>query len=688
MSSFFLTPFDKDPNYRPEAKPIEKEEEEILSSFNDMWQESSAAKSSIKRMMEESYLSFRSILSDYSFLSRDIDRMGLAVYVPHTFQAVASIQAQLNGRPPQYRLTPTVPGEKNRMAADAVGRFSRAEFNRSKAIREFATAVQVSLIFGTAFLRSRYRYDKKKGKFMTGKDGSGTMQFEERDRVIYSGWGLENDHPLRVYLPPTHSHDPQQWPYYIVREVTDVRKEWLYYSQNPGIGYKDNWRAIMPGGDITDDMDVLFRIDQSYEIGNVRYPGSMKDFFTRKMSSNYASSQASSKYLAPKFRVYDMVNDAWYVIVNGRVVEYHPNPLDSKELPVEAVRDYKVEFSPWGIGEPQLLRYLQLEANALHTLVLDSVKFSTAGVYGINSTALKNPNDLSVYPGKVFELKNLPNLTIDNAIKALSTGDVKSGAFRMIEENNSVIGKTLGTGSAIIGGDPINAGSATESNNLKAAASTRIYERSRMMEQENLVNVIGTQIQFMAQFYDEELTTKLGDGEFVKFVPGEEADYPAENKASDISAGHSVIVYTSDLAQGFDIQVEGESTLPISRQERRMEGMQLLKLATETRRPATGEELAADPSIAQRFPEGVPVLDPAVVAKRILLPNFTVVDNVDDFVWKPDTNAASQEVTRNVGRPPDVLNPENMGPFNDPQTAIQAAAQPNNMGVNEGERMA
>lgn len=685
--SFFLTPFDKDPNYRPERTQIEKEEQEIIGSFGDMWTEAKSSKNLIKRMMEESYLSFRSILSDYAFLSRDVNRMGLAVFVPHTFQAVASIQAQLNGRPPQYRLTPTSPGEENRMMAEAVGMFSRAEFNRSKAIREFASAVQTSLIFGTAFLRSRYKYDKRRGKFMVGREEDGSLKFEEKDRTIYSGWGLENDHPLRVYLPPVHSSNPQDWPYYIIREVTDVRKEWQYYNTNPEIAYKDNWKGLMPGGDITDDMEVMFRMDQAYELGNIRYPGSVKDFFKNKMSANYAPNPASAKYLAEKFRVYDMVNDAWYVIINGRVIQYHPNPLDSKELPVEAVRDYKVEFSPWGIGEPQLLRYLQMEANALHTLVLDSVKFTTSGVYGINSAALKNPNDLSVYPGKIFDFKNLPNLTMDSVIKTLNTGDVKSGAFRMIEENSSIIGRTLGTGAAIIGGDPINAGSATESNNLKAAASTRIYERSRTMEQENLVNIIGTQLQFMAQFYDEELTTKVSDGSFIKFIPGEESEVNAEKKAAAIGSGHDVIVYSSDLAQGFDVQVEGESTLPISRQERRVEGMQLLKLASETRRPITQEELAADPTLAQRFPDGVPVIDPKVVAERILLPNFTVIDTVDDFVWKAEDYTGSQDRTRGVGRPPDALNPESLGPFNDPQTAIQAQAQPNNMGVNEMERV-
>lgn len=685
--SFFATPFD-DPSYRPPIRTnIPLEEQKILSSFNDYWTEAYAAKTLIKRMMEESYLSFRSILSDYSFMSRDIDRMGLAVFVPHTFQAVASIQAQLNGRPPQYRLKARFPGPKRRETAEAVSMLSRAEFDRSKAMAEFATAVQTSLIFGTAFLRSRFKYDKRKGKFLKEVKEDGSMEFVEEEKTLYSGWGLTNDHPLSVYLPPTHSAKPQDWPYYIHRELTDVRREYLFYKANPAVAYKTNWQYLCPWGDLRDDLEVLFKIDQSYELANLRYPGSVKDFFAHKQATQYAAHPANSKYLAEKFRVYDLVNDAWYVIIGGVIVEYHPNPLDTKELPVEAVRDYKVEFNPWGIGEPQLLRYLQHEANALHTLALDSTKFSTAGVYGVNSAMLKNPTDLSVYPGKVFDIKNMPNLNINSVIQQLNTGDVKSGTFRMIEENNIIIGKTLGTGSAVIGGDPLNATSATESNNLKAAATTRIYERSRVMEQENLVNVINMQIQFMGQFYDEELTTRIsGTDDFIKFVPGEEKDYPAESKAMDMTDGYAAIVYTSDLTQGFDIQVEGESTLPISRSERRMEGMQLLKLATEARRPPTAEEIQKDPSITQRFPQGIPVLDPEVVAKRLVLPNFTVVDTVDDFVYNPEQSVGVSDRQRGVGRPANPVNPEAFAPFTESQQ-IQSAAQPNNMGVNEAERM-
>lgn len=686
--SVFSTPFD-DKDYKPVPRnPASRtiEEQQVLSCFNDYYTEARGAKQLIKRMMEDSYLSFRSILSDYSFMSRDIDRLGLAVYIPHTFQAVASIQAQLNGRPPQYRCVATYPGDAKRQSANAVGDLSRAEFNRAKALQSISSSIQDSLIFGTSFLRSRFKYDKRKAKFLKEVTDDRGLVYDEKDRLIYSGWVLEKDHPLTVYLPPTHEHDPQKWPDYIQRTITDVRQEYLYYEAHPGLSYNQNHKYLAPGGNnLEDDMDVLFKMDQSYELGDIRYPGSAGDLFRRRVSSQYASRSIPSKYAAEKFRIYDMVNDVWATIINGELIEYYPNPLDTKELPIEPVRDYRVENSPWGIGEPQLLRHLQAEANALHTFILDAVKYSAAGVFGVNSSALKNPHDMSVYPGKIFDIKNLPNLNINNVVQQLNTGDVKSGSFRMLAENSSMIARTLGTGSAVIGGDPINTSSATESNNLKAAATTRIYERSRVLEQETLVNVVNTQIQFMAQFYDEELIARVAADKFIKFVPGEEKDYPAEKKAADIADGFEVIVYSSDLTQRVDVLVEGESTLPISRAERRVEGMQLLKVATESRRPLTAEEVASDPTIVQRFPQGVPVLDPETVAKRILLPTFTTVDAADDFLFKVEKTEGTQDRERGVGRPPAAINPNAFEGMTE-DVAMRAEAQPENMGNNTMER--
>lgn len=679
------SPFN-DSSYKPKKVNISSEEKAILKRFHEMYDTAYTAKQPIKKIMDDSYLAFRSILSDFSSRQRDVTRLGPAIFVPYTFQAVVSIQAQLNGRPPQYRLSQTSPGDEKRIAADVVSKLSAAEFKRSKAMNAFASAVQTSLIFGTAPLRSRYRYDKKTRKFLKGISEDGEMEFKKDTRVMYSGWSVDMDHPLKAYLPAVHTSNPQELPFYIYRDLVDVRLEYQYYKDNPAVAYKNNYEALCRGmGDLRDDMEILFSVDPLYRTSTTRYGASSP---MQAIFGSGAEKQAINKeYLVEKFWVYDQVNCCWTIIIGDRVMQHHPNPLDSGVLPVELVRDYKVENSIWGIGEPQLLRYLQMEANALHTLVLDSTNYTSAGVYGVNPAGLKNPRDLSVYPGKIFEMKNIPNLTIDSVVQSLHTGDVKPGAFRMMEANSDLVNRTLGTGSAIIGGDPINPTSATESNNLKAAASTRIYERARMMEQENLVNVIEHQLEFMSQMYDEELIAKVTDEEFIKFIPGNEADVMPEDKALVQADGFSAIVYSSDIREGFDIIVEGESTLPISRQERRVEGMQLLKIAAEQKRPPTAEELAKDPMIPQKFPNGLPILDAQKVAERIVLPSFSSVSDVSDLLWEHESHGP-MEVKRGVGRPEDVLNPNNIPTASQVQTTeMQSAAQPNNLGVNASERM-
>lgn len=674
----------------PKAPKMDDTEKEFMGNFDDIWGEAKAAKEPIKKMMEQSYLSYRSILSDYSvFSAREVERYGMAIFVPITFQVVASIQAQLNGRPPMYRIGPAN-SPKDRQEADYISHLSKAEFRRAKAMREIAGGVQNSLIFGTSFLRSYLRYDVRKRKFIKDVDPE-TKQvtsYEERDHTFYKGWSLDNIHPLKVYLPPQHEHDPQAWNYYIERDLCDVRVEAAYYKAHPELCYGNNWQALVPGGDLTDDMEVYFKLDPLYRLSDQRYPGSMKDVLNPIHSVQM--SQMNNKYLAEKFRVFIPELDAWAVIIGGRLIEFHPNPLeDSKALPVVAMRDYKVEKSPWGIGEPQLIRYLQMEANALHTFGMDGTKFATNGVFAINSMYLKRPADMSVYPGKIFELKNLPNMDITKVIQSFNSPDVKSSVFRMLGMNQQLISSTVGAGSSVIGGDPVNSqGSATDSNNMKAASTTRIYERARAIEQENLVDIVGHQLSHIA-LYDEEMTVKITDDEFYRYVPGSESELPEFRKHELKNAGYKAIIYGDDIAKGYDTVIEGESTLPISRQERRVEALQILKMAAETRRPPTAEELQKDPQLLQKFPQGVPIMDANAVAERIVLPTFTVIDNPQEFMWNMD-NSVGKDRTRDVGRPPDVISPDGNIPESmqhSEAATLMSNAQPANEGVNPMEQM-
>lgn len=504
-------------------------------------------------------------------------------------------------------------------------------------------------------------------------------------KEFYRGWKLYADHPLQVYLPAMHTSNSEELPFYILRELADVRKERAFYEAHPELAYHDNYKYLKAGGDLTDDLAVYWKEDPIYERSS-RYPGSRSDLYAPHANAT-ETQKISKEFLVEKFRVFDVEKDLWYVIENNRVMECHPNPLSSKKLPVVFMRDYKVVNSVWGIGEPQLIRYLQMEANALHTLALDGTKYATSGVFAVNDMYLKNPADMSVYPGKIFHLKNLPNMTIDNIIQSFNMPDVKGSVFRMMGVNDQLVGRTTGTGSAILGGDPGTSNpSATESNNLKAAATTRIYERARAIEQENLVDIIDLQINFMADFYDEPLISKISDERFIKFVPGDEKDYDLAQKALDIADGHQVIVYSSDLEKGFDVVIEGESTLPISKRERREEGMQLLKIASETRRPPTAEEMAADPMIAQKYPQGLPILDAQLIAERIVMPAFTTVDNPEEFLW---TGSPTQDRQRGVGRPEDVLNPDSLNAASAPTVPGMdpGGPQPANLGVNAAEAM-
>ena len=200
----------------------------------------------------------------------------------------------------------------------------------------------------------------------------------------------------------------------------------------------------------------------------------------------------------------------------------------------------------------------------------------------------------------------------------------------------------------------------------------------------------------MTQFYDEDMVFKISDQEFYKFKPGEEADYSPAELAVFASQGKMAmdrgeepfkgIIFGSDLAKGFDVVIEGESTLPISRQERRVEAMQLTKIASETRRPPTEEEMQKDPMIPQKYPQGLPVMDVSKVVTDILLPTFNVIDQADYFLWAGDTTSPDRK--RGVGRPEDVLSGQKMtNELMQSGVSMTGGPQPADQGVNQMERI-
>lgn len=678
-----------------EGARMSKEEEVFLGAFDEMYGEAKQAKKKFKDIMEASYLAYRSIMSDFTYSNRNIGKWGLAVFVPYTFQTIAGIEAQLTGRPPAYRIAP-VNNPSDKETAEYLGKFSKAEFRRSHALRQIADAVQTSLIFGTAFLRSQHIYDVRKKKFIKiGEDGA--AGYEERPKVFYNGWGLTNDHPLKVYLPNVHEHDPKKWPYYIVREMRDVREMKAYYENHPELCYKTNYKALKAGGDLTDDLQIYNKTDIMYRMPTSRYPGTARDLDGKMFPRTTEGPKIDTKYLVETFRVFSEQSDEWAVVANGRVIEYHPNPLESiKELPVVAMRDYEIKNVPWGMGEPELLRWLQFEANALHNLGLDSAKYSASPVFAMNSAYLRDETEFEIVPGKIIHLKNIQNLTVDKAIQTLNTGEVKSSLFKLLEINEDVVRKTSGAGSFVVGGDSVNPTSATESNNLKAASTTRIYDRARRIEQDVLTDIIRHQIAFFSDTYTEEMAVKITDDESIRFLPGNKDLYDeAElNKGAQIkdaesgevvTPGFGAVVFGEDAAEQYDVYIEGESTMPLTKDGRKAEGMQLLKLASEARRPLTVEEMQKYPQMQQAYPQGVPILDAEVIATDILMPAFSTVDNVDHYVWKIEEGAGGAAPANPVGRPEDPF--KEVMPNQNPADVANGDAQPNNLLINKMEQV-
>lgn len=111
------------PSQVPNAPLPDSEEAVILDFFDEIYGESRRAKENVKKMMDSSYMAYRSILSDFTYSNRSVSKWGLAIFVPYTFQTIAGLEAQLTGKPPVYRLNP-VRSPKDREDAEFVTKIS------------------------------------------------------------------------------------------------------------------------------------------------------------------------------------------------------------------------------------------------------------------------------------------------------------------------------------------------------------------------------------------------------------------------------------------------------------------------------------------------------------------------------------------------------------------------------------
>lgn len=576
-----------------------KEDEEVLRIVDQRYYDAKESRKTRETIWNYSYLQFKSInYYNRQYGQEFLEGFGLRVFVPRTFETIESIIPQLNGRPPEFIVSGKNPQDDKR--ADFIDIVLSNEWDRADTQRQITISTFDSLVFGTGILLNYLRDDRREVEEINEVDDDGNViSYEKEEFVDYFGVYSKSLDPYNCFPDPNADENKDSLRFFVYREVVDVDELREEYRLK---GFNDNWKYLTEGGNVDDFGKIRQEIDTIYTATDVRTPGNFSDLIGQGRST---VDRKIKKNLIEKFTYFE--KDRMVVIANGVVLRDTPSPFPHKTIPISVIRDYALSHEFWGMGEPEIIRWLQVESNTLHNLALDATAMSVGQMIAVNSAYIQDESELVVKPFGIVHLKPIPGLNVRDAIQPVVTPDVKSSVFRMMQENKSITQSTTGVSDFIIGASKGGAETATEANRLAEASVARIREKARIIEQEGVKDIVEQWMPMIAEFYSEDMVfriTKKDKTEFIKFVSKNRADLSQEEIEQYKQEGYMDVITVDDLRGKFDITVKGASTLPVNKDIIRGMWMQLLNLAASIKRTDGTDVFNVDKIAYETLKEG------------------------------------------------------------------------------------
>lgn len=126
------------------------------------------------------------------------------------------------------------------------------------------------------------------------------------------------------------------------------------------------------------------------------------------------------------------------------VVRHQVNPYDHGQKTYAVFYDYKPPHEFWGRGEIEIIEGLQDLINTLVNQRIDNVRLGMDQGYAVNSSQLKDPNQLKRRPGQVVEVLG-DGMQPSDVIHPLPTTEVTSSAFAEADQAKQWSERTSGS---------------------------------------------------------------------------------------------------------------------------------------------------------------------------------------------------------------------------------------------------
>ena len=505
-----------------------------------------------RKIWDYSYLAYKGIMLWAEInRKRRANQFGLYVNVPRTFMTIEGIRRNFNISKLKVQLEQVAGMEdfkRNNLSA-----FLNYDIKRGGTFEQIKDAGFNKLLFGNGFLYSYLA--ERKGKFgkIIGKVNSETAvvknTLDTEEKIKYFGMVSRSVSPYKIFPDPDgltfDYNDAVNSPcnYTCIRDVkhiTTFRRDWK------GIIPDKILDEVEPGGkDMNNYEAVRETVDSLFGMDSLRYPGTVEDVVgTSKITKSYSGKEYVEE------RVW--LGEDFFIVQAGKELKFcliSPNPNPKKISNIVKLDDVKVPGEFWSLGEPYIMRYQQVEENRIHNCVLDTLHFAISGMIGINTQYLEDEYDLDIYPQKVWKMKAMPGVKIDEIMQTFQASS--SGiapAIKFMDEVKKISQSTTSITDFVTGASKSIAGTATEANKLSGASDLAIADKIKEMAGGALAKVAKIYLSMYPVAYADEKMSAIFEKHKIYFS-GKDIKKTSEKELTKILLGKNPkeVMFLNDL---------------------------------------------------------------------------------------------------------------------------------------------
>lgn len=560
--------------------------EPTRDSFKEDWLEAKQYWTRIHAVYDYAWLFYNSIVFMTSLYGEKwVQSFGLQVTVPRTFMTVESIASQMLNRKIEFALT----GRNFRSFESAKHneKMLNAEWRRSQSDKVLRDVEKDALIYGNGYGFSVYEDDVQAFHFLKPEDlerapddpedgvpdyesikTAGELEWITQEVTQYRGMKFKRWCPYYTFTDPYATNDEERrYVYhYGTLSVDEMRKfvvakGWLTEEEAKTRIQKT---AVERFDRIKNQLDTMYQMPiNPYNRGDHQNPSAVH------------SSQQNELQDENRVAFIERYEKDGYEIrlVNEDVTLYKDfNVYPHKKIPVTTFWDVRVPGEFRGRGEPEIIRYQQVEENKIHNLMLQAALIAVVQRYAINPSLLENESDIN----NIFaplRLKALPGNDVQKAIMPMTQPDIKSGPFKLMDLVKEIIQQATGASDFVLSASNASTDTATESENLVQASAARIRTKLVSME-ENLEQVAQLWIPCFTAFYDEEQDLKIsGQNIYYRYLPYDSSANENQEmikataeklgaapgvtlRATYQALGYKDVVFASDLIGEYDAEIK------------------------------------------------------------------------------------------------------------------------------------